>query len=109
MLQKGSKYILFLRKGLDSASEVYFSVGMDGGRYNVDGTDKVYHSPYKQAKMRDYAIALYKQSQFNPSEDALIKLTDLSKTEEQLRYWAEQQLFRTRSRKHAPSKPSVMS
>ena len=52
--------------------------------------------------MRNYVIALYKQSQSNPSEDALSKLTDLSRTEEQLRYWAQKQLFRAGIRTYPP-------
>jgi hypothetical protein len=38
-LEPGKKYLLFLRKGIDTGEGLYFPTGVMYGKYNVDGSD----------------------------------------------------------------------
>ncbi|MDF5736383.1 MULTISPECIES: hypothetical protein [unclassified Nostoc] len=38
-LEPGKKYVLFLRKGIDTGEGLYFPTGVMYGKYNVDGGD----------------------------------------------------------------------
>ncbi|PZO12753.1 MAG: hypothetical protein DCF25_17075 [Leptolyngbya foveolarum] len=52
---------------------------MEGGRYNVDGTDELNYSYLEQEKMRDYEIALYQAIVDNPNHNPLAEIVELSK------------------------------
>jgi hypothetical protein len=75
-VRKGAKYILFLSQGL--GVDAYFPVGMESGRYNVDGTDDINYSLSEQRQIRDYALALYNATRQNPAYDPLPEILALS-------------------------------
>lgn len=58
-IKAGSKYILFLGRGLAQGSDVFFTVGNSIGRVNVDGTDELAINSPEEQKIRSYAVALY--------------------------------------------------
>lgn len=62
-IKAGSKYILFLGRGLAQGSDVFFTVGNSLGRVNVDGTDELRIDSPEEQKIRSYAIALYQATQ----------------------------------------------
>jgi hypothetical protein len=75
-VRKGAKYILFLSQGL--GTDTYFPVGMESGRYNVDGTDEINYSLPEQRQIRDYALALYNATRQNPAHNPLVEILALS-------------------------------
>lgn len=67
-IKAGSKYILFLGRGLAQGSDVFFTVGNSIGRVNVDGTDELAIDSPKAQKIRSYAIALYQAAVQNQDQ-----------------------------------------
>ena len=77
-VRKGAKYILFLNPGLGDATDAYFPASMEGGRYNVDGTDRLAYLTSEHEKMSDYAIALYEAILENPNANPLAEIVERS-------------------------------
>ena len=80
-VKKGSKYILFLYKRNDIATDVYFPLYYALGRFNVDGTDELSYGLYFEAstqlKNRDDVMALYRAAVRNEKNlDQLVRQSD---------------------------------
>ncbi|MEH2251353.1 hypothetical protein [Nostoc sp.] len=51
-LEPGKKYVLFLRKGIDTGEGLYFPTGVMYGKYNVEGGDAKENAAFDDATFK---------------------------------------------------------